>query len=831
MTICAKCRSANQEGSAYCSSCGDPLSPGEEPKRQEGMQAAWNIARTIGRGLWQLIKLLTIVLWWILTHVWRLSRMYLWPALKKLYFRIPRRRTVTAAAVVVLAIGIAIPIIAAQLQSRSAIVKSYAMKEPNASAMSILNGDWAAQQAAVRDVLAQVGFDIVEGQNNPRDGARFAIPPEIALLADDASRKANGGRLTLVEFTNLLMDLGFPFEAGKDPAQLMRSGIRHWVIAAIKNPSAAGAEEALFLQTMALAQQPSIDLTLEDWDPELYRMTYLEMNVFIGAFLKAAEPETPPKTAFIDLILGVQTASAADTIPACSYAKQWFGDQGKQEGVGDLTTFNIELISALASELTGKAIEKGSKVVSALMTPLSAAMKLMKLGMLYWASEVQVESSVDEIHKPTASEAGKDVTFTAKVGVNEEKYKEYLEGWSATPLAKEIKNCLSFAGIPMPTDTGEIALDVENWSVEWDLVRGGGEHATIGLDKNEFDFKGQFQMKLKRLNKTSGEAKLVTDITKEKPAKHEGFEHYGYVVTRALVETSKPPGLGTLLGGGKAGADAADSDSGGFDLLGLSDTLLDVLAGWFQEVVEPEAYGYARVYFHTKTYPKYTYEGKISAVHYFNKEESSSTEKNQRGEYSESYSNTSLTSRGTWDVKLVLEYESPLQGAFIMRSEKNAGSLTLSSNSTYRGNSYNKCMVGSAPVTTKSVTTHTGSDTIQSEWSGKIERAPSKNGGFSFTLEGSSSSTERAMITHRDSSVKTVSQECYDLVKGTRYDEGDTFKMDIDRHAYPNGMKFTMESKEEFPKQFQGGTITKDNYGGETLWRFQLKRIDPEPER
>jgi hypothetical protein len=831
MAICAKCGSMNKADGAYCSSCGELLAQAEQPAQKDGQfkKIAWTIVRLSGKGLWQLTKLLLVVVWWLLSQLWRLTRTYLWPALKKLYYRIPRRRTVTAAILGVLAIAIAIPIIVSQLQAKSAAVKTYAMKEPNSSAISILNGDWAQQQAAVREVLGQVGFDIVEGQNNPRDGVRYAIPPEITLLADDASRRANGGRLTLVEFTNLLKDLGFPYKEGEDPAQLMQSGIRNWVITAIEDPSADGAEAALFLQTMALAQQPAIDLTLEDWDPELYRMTLLEMEVFLGAFLQAAEPKTRPKTAFIDRILGLETAYAADTIPACSYAKQWFGQQGKESGVGDLTSINIELIGSLASELTGKAIEKGSEVVGKLMSPLSAAMKLMKLGMLYWAVEVHVEPSVDEIHKPTASEAGKDMAYTAKVGVNEEKYKEYLEGWSASQLAKEIKDCLSFAGLPMPTDTGEIAADVENWSVEWDIVRGGGEHATIGLDKKEFDLKGQFQMKLKRTDKASGEAKLVTDLTTEKPAKHEGFEHYGYVVTRALVETSKPPGLGTLIGGGKAGA--GDSDSGGgLDLLGLSDALLDVLSGWFQEVAEPEAHGYTRVYYHTKTYPKYTYEGQISAVHYFNEEETYTSEKNQRGEYTTSYTNTNLSARGNWNVKLVLQYEEPAQGVFTMRPEESAGTVTLSEKMAYRANFYNYCMVGDAPVTTVSTMNNSGGGTSESVWDGILERGKAKNGGFYFQLTGADASTERIMVTHKDSSVTTVSQECFDLVKGTHVDEGDTFEVEIDERVYPNALEFMMESNEEFPEEIQGSSVSKDDYNGETLWRFNLKRIDPDPE-
>src|SRR5690606_25154360 len=208
-----------------------------------------------------------------------------------------------------------------------------------------------------------------------------------------------------------------------------------------------------------------------------------------------------------------------------------------------------------------------------------------------------------------------------------------------------------------------------------------------------------------RVDKISGEAKLVTDITKEKTNQHDGYDHYGYVVVRALVETSKPPGIGTALSSGKTGAGAAESGFGLTDLLGLTDTLLDVLAGVFQEIVEQEAYEYTRVAYHTQEYPKYTYEGTVSVAHYYSDKRSETTEKNHRNEYNISNMSQTLTARGSWNVRLILSYENDLQGAFVMYPEETKASLQVSENYRQTVKFVSFCLNGNAPANTDTKST------------------------------------------------------------------------------------------------------------------------------
>lgn len=609
-------------------------------------------------------KLVFIALWWLLKQLWRWTQAYVTPFIKRSYKRVPRKRTIAVSLMAVLGVSIVTSYLAPYHVPSPAFFKSRVMKESSQTVSKLLNGTWEEQQEAVSDTLQRVGFQVMDSDAMPAAHTAFILPPEITLLADDANRKSAGSsRLTLDEFTYMLSDFGFPFAEDQAPVQLMQSGLRNWVMGALKDPKADGAEAALFLQAMALQQVPAIDLTSDEWDPLQYRLSYLEMQVFLGAFIQAAQPDDNVTVGgLIHTLFGARTAYAADAPGACTYAQQWFNQLGENHDVGALAKFNTSLVGMLASELTGAAIDLLGAVAKNALAAISAAMKVMKLGMLYWSVDLTVEASEEELHKPKLNGEETDITYTARAGVNEAKYKEYAQGWAATPLAKQVKDCLSFVGIPMPTDTGDIAADVENWSIEWDIVRGGGTHALIGLEKNNFDFKGQFQMKLKKVDKLNGEAKLVTDVTEEKVRNHEGYERSDYVVVRALLETSAPPAVGVLLNGGKNGADA--SEKGFFDLFAMADNLIEVAAGWFQEMKEPEAFGGTLVKYHTEEYPEYTYTGWVSvgAFSSYSSSDSGGSETKDKTQIGYEAWETSESSgggyTGRWNVTITPSYTS-----------------------------------------------------------------------------------------------------------------------------------------------------------------------------
>ncbi|WP_133257512.1 hypothetical protein [Paenibacillus montanisoli] len=680
-------------------------------------------------------------------------------------------------------------------------------KEQHQMVQRILSGSWEEQQQAAKEVLGGVGIAAIEGKALPQTGSTFVIPPELMLLTDDASRKETGGRLTLEQFTFMLDDFGFPFAEGKDPVLLMQNGIRDWVKAALEDPNQPGAHAPLFLQAMANQQLPAIDLTAEDWDPTEYRLTYLEMEVFLGAFIQALPQEQKQATGLLEW-LGGETAYAADAPGPCTYAKEWFTKLGEKNGVGTLTGFNIGIINQLASALTGKAIDALGELVGTVMSVVGLAMKVMKLGMLYWSIEVKVEPTPGMVHKQAPDEADQEITYVATAGVNEQKYKSYLDGWSATPLAKQIKDCLSFAGLPMPTDTGEIAADVENWSVEWDLVQGGGTHALIGLDHNNFDYKGQLQMKLQRVDKIKGQAKLVVDVTDEKVKKHEGKEKIATVTARAVVETSAPPELALLLGGVSQGADEADS--GVFELLSMTDTLIDLAAGWFQELVEPEAFGYTHVTYHAPEYIQYSYEGWISAVSQW--EESNELDGGSETYRTNAYGRWNVTFSSLSDLKF---------GPMIVSDSQ--GNVKLTSQYSIYTSGTGECAGGT--VTHTSEGSSSGQFSYAGKAEGKLSRADSGNGEYNFTFEPIVGVMSDSLTEHPVKITNIQTPHGCEFVGSAKWDNEKSIYPTIDFDQ----IKASMTSKEAYPETITGSQSFTTETGAKVIWTWKLTRVEGNP--
>ncbi|MHA6482897.1 hypothetical protein ACX1C1_13450 [Paenibacillus sp. strain BS8-2] len=399
-------------------------------------------------------------------------------------------------------------------------------------------------------------------------------------------------------------------------------------------------------------QFPSVDLASDDWTPDQYRLTLLEMQVFLGAFLQAfpsgegeslahvSQQKQTVELGLLDRLMGTQIASASEAPqaskspkatpppPPCTEFKKWLNDWGKSAHLETPISSSNDLMTVLVAELTGVGmnqltgvIDKGitaimekitgvaqevSQIASKVLQTINLLVKLQKLAMLYHSIEIKVAANPWSSHMPGPHDENVDIKFTAKVGVNEEMYKEYLSEWNASDTAKSVKECLSFAGLPAWTDSSDIAADVENWSVEWDIVEGGNSLVTWGLGANDFELDGQQQMKVKRTGPTSGEAVFTTNVVREEERGHQGPELEGFVVIRASADTAgMPPILAQLVNGGKIAKDGFKgvAESALWGLLGIVDTLADVVTGWYQSIVKPESYGNALVTYHEDEFP------------------------------------------------------------------------------------------------------------------------------------------------------------------------------------------------------------------------------------
>jgi hypothetical protein len=108
-------------------------------------------------------------------------------------------------------------------------------------------------------------------------------------------------------------------------------------------------------------------------------------------------------------------------------------------------------------------------------------------------------------------------------------------------------------------------------------------------------------MNLGRSGDHSATAYLMVDILPEKH-EHKGIEKKVEVTAKATLETSAPPSLGAIVNAFKGGvtptAVAGVATAGIGFILGITDALVEVCAGWFQEIAEPKAYGTLTVTYH-----------------------------------------------------------------------------------------------------------------------------------------------------------------------------------------------------------------------------------------
>lgn len=579
----------------------------------------------IGKGIWFFIYRIVypfifyvgkLLLFTVIPYIWAFLRDKVYPVLHKLYLRLPWRRTVLASTLVIVVLGLFLWISNPfQNDGPSPLNTAKPIKLPAKEgkwATQLVSGNWEQQKETTKEILQQLGLTVLADDAMPADGdTLFVIPPELTLLAMDGSNKQTTGRLNLAELAHLMFELEFPFAEGQDPVKLLRDGVQNWVNAALENPKQPGAEAPLFLYAMAAQQRPAVDLSADDWMATEYVLTYLELAVFLAAFYQAVPEDQIRETASFDLERFFFEKAHAAEVGACTRFKDYVSSKGEQHGIQDEASLGNYLMQELAGKLTGWGFDKLGEGAQKILAPISIILKIQKLAMIYGALDMSLTADQSDVHKPGSGEA-KEVAFKATVGVDEGKYKEYLEKWYSSPAAKTIKDCLAFFGLPMPTDLGDIASEVENWSVSWNLY---GSQATWGTKKNEFTHPAQRKMKLKRTSDTHGEAVFIVDM-KQEPNKHEGDEVKTSMSASVTLHSDQPPVISKFIDAGKAGAEAGQSDKGWglMELLGLGDVLAEVLAGWLQRVIDPVKYYDVEVTEHVHRFADYTYTGTVHGV-------------------------------------------------------------------------------------------------------------------------------------------------------------------------------------------------------------------------
>lgn len=362
-------------------------------------------------------------------------------------------------------------------------------------------------------------------------------------------------------------------EAGRQLMELLAA----WVRAAAADPDHPDSFVPLYLAEIARRQSDPIDLA-EAPAAHRHRWSLLEMALFAAAFQPraASSSGTGPMATFLDAL--VPPAHAASPTP-CEVAEEAWGSWKDVAA-----TANGELANALLDlEIRKRFSEATAKELGKKIATLSIIGKLTQLAAFYEHTQVTVERDIEFLHKPQAGH--RKVTFTARAGVSPEELEAYEEAKKEGADDQAIRDCLGWANLPSTDEIRDVAKDAENWYLDWRLF-GTGKHATWSRYDNpdaKFFGGGRVGKPMKRVSDSSTESRFVIRIQPE--AGHTGPENTAQVEIRAEVDSAGLPSLSSLVSAGKGA-------------LGLTESLVDVGAGWIREVFKPKAYAVVTVEFH-----------------------------------------------------------------------------------------------------------------------------------------------------------------------------------------------------------------------------------------
>lgn len=444
--------------------------------------------------------------------------------------------------------------------------------------------------AATREGLTRGGLTIsdLNGAMQPAiepASEIIILPPEAVLLAHEARQHATTGRITLEEFAGMLADFGWPFEGQGMPGDQLMGVMAEWVRQARLAPDEPRNFAPLFMADMGRRQIPAVDLASDSTDPGEVRLGFLEMQLFAAAMTRGSAE--PVQTGFLNGTPVIAASYGATArVDACADIKKWLssGVEGKVAGAGVKYQVSKELQGALVkSGLT----EAAAKQVSQALSALKSAMKIVKLSELYGSASITLDHASELPAERPAPGGEVYASVRALAGVATDKQEEYKNSLKSAELATSLRNCLEAAGLPTWSDVSDVAAELDKWRVHWHLGKGAPKHAWHVRERNDWFAYGQRSMLIKRTTPTTGEAVYTFKLVPERVPGHPGNDLKAEVTVRAELKTSQPPGLGTIAGGA-------------FGPVGLVKSLVDVGAGWFQEMLTFDTYITVPIVYHER---------------------------------------------------------------------------------------------------------------------------------------------------------------------------------------------------------------------------------------
>ncbi|MFT3922327.1 MAG: hypothetical protein QM778_07315 [Myxococcales bacterium] len=434
---------------------------------------------------------------------------------------------------------------------------------------------------AAGGVATKFGDDVRRAAQEPASSS-FVFPVSAMNLTLEAQARVTTATFSLTEFARMMDELGWPTPENTPPQEHWRDFLAAWYQAAAEQPDAPDSFAVLLMAELNQRQSPPANLASGTEDPNLIRLSGLEIELLIGAFDRTRRGAPKAKS-----------RAAGSAIPKaggspCSDFVDQAGGLGQAGQVG-------------AGEGVGQAIEGGLKklfgdgAAAGLSNGLNALGTLAKIAKLiqefrYGYVKLELETA-KQVQKPLFDTPNTPGKLKATAGVDPMQYADKVAaagGAENSDQMQAISDCLESLNLPTPTDARDVASDVENWRVSWSIVSGGGSQV-LWSEGEEWDIASRFENKLTRVDDSTAINEVDFDILPQKTKATVGKRRMRKAVFKVQLKRGSMPDANTLWGSGKAGAAAAMANPIGA-ALGIADAIADISTKWALEGASPSAY-------------------------------------------------------------------------------------------------------------------------------------------------------------------------------------------------------------------------------------------------
>ena len=474
--------------------------------------------------------------------------------------------------------------------------------------------DFRDAKAAVNTVpLAQrkpLYADLNAARQASSDASK-ALREARRALADagrNRTRRANRARDDAHREFLAWNQIGPDYDAGKTLLRLLDT----WVREAARHPDDPQSFTPLFLAEMARLQAAPFDLLGSryvrpgrgaDLPVDLrggprsddYRMTLLEMQLFLAAFQRG-QPPAPTAARATPVPSRIATGIAdfllppahATSLSACDDLKRIMG--GDSPGEASAVGWALNESGNTAYQALGKMYG----ISEAALSRLSQASKLVRVVVQYANTEARVRAEQGMVHKPSGGGDGHGTRFawfTASAGVDPEDLADYDDTFAGEEArAGEIINrCFGSLELPSLQSMKEIADAAENWRVQWEIRPLFPAHMDIPMRDPDNAFintaSARREMQLQRASPAHAEARLKAGVAPEQAVRGDTAVAHHTVVAK-VVDTGAP-GAGELVNAIK-----------GIFGMGMSDVVVDLAAGWMKHILVPRATALQAIEYH-----------------------------------------------------------------------------------------------------------------------------------------------------------------------------------------------------------------------------------------